>query len=153
MPGGRSTSYQDDFPARAKVLAERGALDRDIAQALGIGLSTFYEYRHKHPEFLDALKVGKDVADDAVEAALFRKATGYSFDSEKVFQFEGEPVRVDIVEHVPPSDTAAIFWLKNRRGDKWRDKQEVEHNVGGALADIIAERRAAVAKMNEGGDE
>ena len=29
-------------------------------------------------------------------------------------------------EIVPPDTTAAIFWLKNRRSDEWRDKQEQE---------------------------
>ncbi|MFJ8064891.1 transposase [Psychrobacillus sp. NPDC096426] len=29
---------------------------------------------------------------------------------------------------VVPDTTAQIFWLKNRRPDKWRDKQDVEHS-------------------------
>ncbi|WP_144511579.1 transposase [Bacillus sp. FJAT-22090] len=29
---------------------------------------------------------------------------------------------------VAPDTTAQIFWLKNRRPDKWRDKQDVEHS-------------------------
>jgi hypothetical protein len=26
-------------------------------------------------------------------------------------------------EHYPPDTTAAIFWLKNRRRNEWRDRQ------------------------------
>jgi hypothetical protein len=52
---------------------------------------------------------------------------GYSYDTEKIFVYEGEPVRVPYVEHVPPDTTACIFWLKNRRKDLWRDR--FDHTV------------------------
>ena len=56
---------------------------------------------------------------------MFHKAVGYSFDSEKVFQFQGEVVRAKTREHVPPDTTAMIFWLKNRRPHDWREKMDV----------------------------
>ena len=31
---------------------------------------------------------------------------------------------------VPPDTTAAIFWLKNRRPDRWRDKQDIKLSGG-----------------------
>lgn len=31
-------------------------------------------------------------------------------------------------KEVAPDTTAQIFWLKNRKPDKWRDKQQVEHS-------------------------
>jgi hypothetical protein len=80
-----------------------------------------------HPEFSDALKTGKEYADARVEQALYRRATGYTFDSEKLFAPAGthEVLRAKIVEHVPPDITACIFWLKNRKRLEWRDKWEV----------------------------
>jgi hypothetical protein len=33
---------------------------------------------------------------------------------------------VEYKEHVPPNPTSIIFWLKNRRPDRWRDKHDVE---------------------------
>jgi hypothetical protein len=41
-----------------------------------------------------------------------------------VFQFQGQIVRTETREHVPPDTTAMIFWLKNRRPEQWRDKTE-----------------------------
>lgn len=32
------------------------------------------------------------------------------------------------VKEVVPDTTAQIFWLKNRKPEKWRDKQDVEHS-------------------------
>ena len=34
----------------------------------------------------------------------------------------------EVDKHYAPDATAAIFWLKNRQPDKWRDKQEVEQS-------------------------
>lgn len=31
-------------------------------------------------------------------------------------------------KEVAPDTTAQIFWLKNRRPDKWRDKQDIQHS-------------------------
>ena len=31
-------------------------------------------------------------------------------------------------KEVAPDTTAQIFWLKNRRPDKWKDKQDIEHS-------------------------
>ena len=30
----------------------------------------------------------------------------------------------------PPNTTAAIFWLKNRRPDRWRDAQQIQGDIG-----------------------
>jgi hypothetical protein len=150
MAGGRPTKYDEAFIERAHALAESGATDREIAQALGIDDATLYRWKNVYREFCEAIRVGKDRADDRVEMALYRKATGYSFDAEKIFQNSGQIVRTSYVEHVPPSDTAAIFWLKNRRGDQWRDKHDVEHGLTADLAAIISQRRAKVTELNSG---
>src|SRR3546814_5222390 len=53
-------------------------------------------------------------------------AVGYTFESEKIFCHDGVVTRAPTVEHVPPSTTAQIFWLKNRRRDLWRDRIDSE---------------------------
>ena len=40
-------------------------------------------------------------------------------------------------KYIPPSVTAQIFILKNRRGDWWRDKQVIEQQSDGQLAALI----------------
>lgn len=124
--GGRKSSYQKQYAKVAMKMAELGATDREIAEALGVAEPTLHYWRAQHVEFSEALKIGKAPCDDRVEASLYHRAVGYTFTSEKIFQFQGEIVRAKTIEHVPPSDTAAIFWLKNRRKEAWRDKHEVE---------------------------
>jgi hypothetical protein len=41
-----------------------------------------------------------------------------------------KPVYAPYIEHVPPDVTAAIFWLKNRDPQHWRDSQQLEHVLG-----------------------
>jgi len=142
---GRPTKYKPEFAKQAAKACEAGFTDRDIAELLGVDERTLNRWKHDHPEFCQSVKVGKAAADDRVEQSLYRKATGYSFNSEKLFCYEGVVTRAAVVEHVPPSDTAAIFWLKNRRKETWRDKHEVEHSVDGDLAAILAARRQQVA--------
>lgn len=122
---GRPSKYKPSFCEKARQLCERGATDAEVADSLGINAATLYRWKGEHSEFCEALKAGKAVADDRVEMSLYHKAIGYTFDSEKVFQFQGVIVRTDTKEHVPPDTTAAIFWLKNRRPDQWREKSEV----------------------------
>lgn len=125
--GGRPTKYTDDFPKRAYRLALLGLIDTDIALALGIQTETFYIFRKQHPEFAEALKKGKSEADGYVAESLYRRALGYSHPEDKVFVYKGSPVVVPTEKHHPPDTTAAIFWLKNRQRDKWRDVWNLEH--------------------------
>ena len=125
-PIGRPTSYDPVFAEQAEKLCELGATDLELAEFFKVDVRTIYRWKHDHDEFCQALKVGKDALDDRVERSLYQRAVGYSFNSEKLFHFQGHITRADTIEHVPPDPGAALSWLKNRRGDKWRDKQEIE---------------------------
>lgn len=117
---GRPTKYKPEYAKIAKKMCELGATDFDIVEALGVARSTFYKWRLEHKAFSDALKTGKESADDRVESSLYRRAVGYEYDAVKIFQFQGQEVVVPYTEIQHPDVTAAIFWLKNRRPDQWR---------------------------------
>lgn len=79
--------------------ARDGLTDEQIAKNMGVNPATLYRYKQNHSEICNALKKGKEIVDFEVENALLNKA------------LEGDT-------------TAQIFWLKNRRPNKWRDKPE-----------------------------
>jgi hypothetical protein len=145
---GRPTLFRPEMIEQARKLAYLGATDREMAEFFEVSEATLHRWKHEYPEFCESAKLGKEAADARVEQSLYRKAVGYTYDSEKVFQFGGQIVRAPVVEHVPPSDTAIIFWLKNRRRDQWRDRQDVELEVVDRAA-AIAEARA---RLIEGGE-
>jgi len=135
VAGGRPSKYTEEFAVQATKLCELGATDKDLADFFKVSLPTIWRWQFAHPEFCNALKVGKAPADDRVERSLFHKANGYSFQALKIMQDKGSVIKVPYTEHVPPDTTACIFWLKNRRPELWRDvtvkdhtgKIEVEH--------------------------
>lgn len=79
--------------------AKDGLTDEQISKNLGISKVTFYKYKASCSELNELLKKSKEVVDYEVENALYKSAIGGNV-------------------------SAMIFWLKNRRPDKWKDKKE-----------------------------
>jgi hypothetical protein len=125
MPAGRPSVYKPEFADQARELCERGAIDIELAAHFEVSITTIRNWKVRYPEFLVALKTGKEIIDDRVERSLCDRALGYSFDAIKILS---NGSKVPYVEHVPPDTTACIFWLKNRRPDLWRDKHDHEHS-------------------------
>jgi hypothetical protein len=130
---GRKTKYDPDtFPLLAEGYAREGLTDDEICKKLGIAKETFYTYQKKYPDFLDSVKKGKAPVDFKAESALLKRALGYTYE-EKTTELRiddkgnAKPAVVKTVKkEVPPETGAIAFWLKNRKPEKWRDKQDVE---------------------------
>ena len=80
-----------------KLWARSGLTDAEIAEKLCISIDRFYYYKKHISEFSESLKENKEVADLKVEQALYTAAMNGNV-------------------------TAMIFWLKNRKATKWREK-------------------------------
>ncbi len=123
-PGGRPTAYKSEYATQVLKLCLLGAKDKEIADFFGVSEQTVNGWKKLFPEFLESIKRGKMEADANVASSLYNRAIGFTKkDCEKVFQFQGNIVRAKVTEYFPPSETAGIFWLKNRQPDKFRDKQ------------------------------
>ncbi len=83
------------------ALARNGLTDAEIAEQMGVHVSTFWRWFNEHPELREAVRAAGAVANQRVRSSLYKRA------------IEG-------------SDTASIFWLKNREPAEWRDRQEHE---------------------------
>ena len=145
MPPGRPTDFKSEFIEQAQKLAFLGATEIQLADFFDVNESTIWRWKQTYPDFCNAIKVGKEIADQNVERSLYRKAMGYEFESEKIFCQDGAIVRASTREFVPPSDTAMIFWLKNRKPNDWRDKTDV--NLTGELK--LAERLSAARERKK----
>jgi hypothetical protein len=67
-----------------------------------------------------------------VERSLYERAVGYNYEATKICTPANreKPVYAPYVEHIPPDVTAAIFWMKNRDPQHWRDSQQLELVLG-----------------------
>lgn len=139
---GRPTVYHPAFDAMAMKFCLLGATDEELGRSFEVAESTVQRWMEEYPSFRGSVKEGRGIADANVASSLYHRANGYSHPAEKIFVLkvdgvsedaDGKSVRTqEIVEHraqyterFPPSDAAAIFWLKNRRRDLWRDNPQV----------------------------
>ena len=129
MPGGRPTKYKKEYNEQVYKLCLLGATDKQIADFFDVDESTINRWKEKEPEFCKSLKAGKVDADAEIAQSLFHRAKGYSCKDTKFATHEGQITDAqEYTKHYPPDTTAAIFWLKNRQKNQWRDNQEVEHS-------------------------
>ena len=104
---------------------------------MGVSYSTLKEWINKYSAISASLKKGKAPVDIEVENALFKRATGYTVSVQKPVKVKTkrqlkdkgtiEEEHIELVEeeiYIAPDTTAQIYWLKNRRPDKWRDKPQ-----------------------------
>jgi hypothetical protein len=139
----------DDGLLRVQGWAREGLIDEQIAHNMGIGYSTFREWLAKFPALAAALKKGKAPVDIEVENALLKRALGYECEetTTEIFEMPDGSSRKHIrktLKHIPPDTTAQIFWLKNRKPGRWRDKIEAPPEAGNELLQALLdlERRA-----------
>lgn len=156
MPAGRPTKYKEIFATQARVACEElGATDISLAKLFGVSKTTITTWKKEQPEFLASIKAGRDVYDTArVEDSLLRRANGYfATETTKEQTFvEGQPTGMQVTKtvkkKVAPDVTAAIFWLKNRNPERWRDVKSTEL-TGKDGQPVQIEDKAAAALMGQ----
>jgi len=87
---GRPTSYRDEYAKQAEELCQLGATDDELADFFEVHRATIYRWKLDYPDFCDALKTGKNLADERVERSLYQKATGYDVTEEQAVKHKVE---------------------------------------------------------------
>jgi len=110
---GRPSDYKEEYCETVIELMSEGASKAEVCLELNCSFQTFLTWQAKHSEFLEAVKRGLHLSKGMWEKMGRKAAFG---------QVEGF------------NATAWIFNMKNRfgkmddLGDRWSDKQEVEHS-------------------------
>lgn len=120
--------------------ARDGLTDEQIAENIGISRSTLSKWKNDHSDISDTLKRGKEVIDRQVENALLKRALGYEYtEVTKELTDAGMVTTKKVTKQVAPDTTAQIFWLKNRKPNEWRDKQDINHSgdIGVTIVDDV----------------
>lgn len=134
--------------------ARDGLIEKQIAHNMGVSYTSLREWKKQFPEVGEALRKGKEVVDREVENALYKSAIGYTKvirKPVKVRDVEYDPktgrkireserwVAVEEEIHVPPQVTAQIFWLKNRKPDQWREKNDLTLTPSNGVLESLIE--------------
>src|SRR6056297_1379944 len=130
--------------------AKDGLSNEQIAHNMGVSQQTFYNYLKKHVEILEAIKRSKEVVDREVENAMHKSANGYFVEEIKeiIEKDEMGKDRKKIERNkkwIPPNPALNIFWLKNRKPEKWRNNPEENSDANKdslrTLAEVLLESR------------
>ena len=128
--------------------ARDGLTDEEISHNMGIAYSTLRVWMEKYTAISAAIKKGKGPVDFIVENALYKRATGYQY-TEIIEEYDSKNAAMSgkvkpksvrrVTKEMPPDVGAAIFWLKNRRRGKWRDRPDLiqDEAAGSAILDSI----------------
>lgn len=134
----RSDSYEQLIESsldKIESWVEHGNTDKEIAEKLGIGYSTYRKYKTSNVALKGAIATGKDKANQEVEKALYKKCIGYKYTEEvatkvkeEVLAADGKTILVkeDVVikqvkKYCGPDLNAQKFWLINRERVKWKE--------------------------------
>lgn len=130
---GRPSKFDPIKCTQAEKLCKLGATDKELAGFFEVSESTHSKWKVDFPEYSEALKRGKALADAEIGERLFQRAYGYSHPDVHISNYQGSITKTDTVKHYAPDTVACIFWLKNRRPDLWRDRVEHTGRDGGPI--------------------
>jgi len=122
MAGEKNSKYKPEYDEQAYKLCLLGMTDKKIADFFEVTEQTINNWKNDHPTFFESLKRGKGLADADVAHSLYNRAMGYEHDADDIKVVEGSIVITPTIKRYPPDATSAIFWLKNRQPELWRDK-------------------------------
>ena len=144
----------EDGLTKIQGWARDGLIDKQIAHNMGVAYSTLRYWKARFPEIEAALRKGKEVVDREVENALLKSALGFMQKIKKpvrIKEVEYDPksgkkirevekwVQVEEEIYVAPQVTAQIFWLKNRKPDQWREKNDLTLTPSNGVLESLME--------------
>ena len=109
--------------------ARDGYTFQDIANRIGISISTLRGWRVQYPDIDNALKKGREIIDYKVENALLKSALGYKTKEVKVtttirFGKTVETIKEVTDKEQAPNVSAIQCWLYNRLPNKWKKNRD-----------------------------
>ena len=122
---GRKSKYDEyvkPMLPQIESWARSGATEKEISTALGIALSTFYEYKKQYSELSKALRAGRQSVVLDIKAALLKKAVGFEYEEKRGVKKGNDVVTTEVYKrYCPPDPTAATMLLRNY-DPEWRDR-------------------------------
>lgn len=124
-------------------MVENNKTDKEIAEKLGIGYSTFRKYKAQNSALKEVIAQGKDKKNQAVEQSLYKVCNGYHYWEEVATKVKKETLAEDgqtvlvneeveissVKKYRGPDLAAQKYWLNNRNKTNWKeDPHRVEND-------------------------
>ena len=120
--GGRPSKYKSEYAETAqKLCAMGGFTDLQLAKWFEVNVDTIYQWKLRHPEFAEALKVGKAETDDLIERATVAGISGYYVTVDEMDRFGNVK---QLRKWIPGNPHAGMKWLAARRPELYRERKE-----------------------------
>lgn len=130
----------EDGLLKIRGWARDGLIDKQIAHNMGVAWSTLKIWKNRFPELAEAISKSKEVVDREVENALYKRALGYWVTETETTTFsDGTTKTTEKRRHIVPDTTAQIFWLKNRKPDEWREKNDLTLTPSNGVLESLME--------------
>lgn len=109
--------------------ARDGYTFQDIANRIGIAVSTLRMWRMQYEDIDNALKKGREIIDYKVENALLKSALGYHTKEVKVTTTIRYGKTIETIKEITdkeqaPNVSAIQCWLYNRLPQKWKKNRD-----------------------------
>lgn len=114
-----------------------GASNLRIATLLGIDEATLYRWKYDHPDFCEALQLGKKIPVEHVKMALYQRAVGFEHEDTDIRVIKDKVVKTKVIKRYPPDPASMIFLLKNVDPDNWKDKREQDIHTDAPPMNIV----------------
>lgn len=149
---GRRSKWPEVKDRLAEIeiwLRDHHLTEEQVCKNLGISHTTFNDYKKRYPEFLEAVKRGRQAVITELENALVKRALGYEYEEVKTYikVEEGREVKYTerTVKHLPPDVGALAILLKNKDPEHYtNDRAMLE------LRRMELELRAQIEKIRAG---
>lgn len=127
---GRKSKYETHVKPHLEKIKEyvsHGATEKEIADALNISQSVFYDYKKQYKELADACSNSRMKIVFEARKRLIRRAFGYSYEETKKYITRDkdtgkEVIRIETTTKWQPEDVSALAMILRNFSDDWRDK-------------------------------
>ena len=117
MAKGRPNKYESHVKPRFAEIKEwlqAGATDKEIAENLGVNPKVFCKYKNAFNELNELCKNGRKKAVLEIKAALFKRATGFTYIERKIIESEKNgKTEETYVKQALPDPTSAMMLLRH----------------------------------------
>lgn len=121
--GGRPSHYQERVATRFEDIRKMALTmtEKQIAKTLGVGYSTWCEYKNRYPELQENLKKGRESLVLDLKSVLIQKAKGFNYTEKKIIKENGVVVREEEYTKFALPDVAALNLLLKNYDEQWKN--------------------------------